>query len=328
MVPTTSARQPTGLATAPGQIFVLGRNRSGTKWLTNQIANHPAVAAITAPETGALEANIFEHLPKMFGDLAINDNYYAFLAAFMKSSYFHRSGLPESALFGLRHNGYLELFAFLMDRLAAERGREYWLQKGSSLMLPELKRVFPGAKYLIMRRTNVLDNVRSSIALKGANSAKRNKPLLVAREISSYYLHRGVEQVHLVQPNVHLVNYEAMKVDKVGVMRAVCEFIGLEYDPVVLEDAFPPNTSYKRKKRDDVLTHADRRAFEIMRPVIGALPLPLLRRLYHGRVRRAPRKGEKLLISGAFKSFRREVEARYPQTAEDSGGSPKAPLES
>src|SRR5690606_28021639 len=104
MLHSSAAEAQPGDRASPGRIFVLGRNRSGTKWLTNQISNHPQVAAITATNTGVLEANLFEHLPRMFGDLSINDHYYAFLAAFMKSSFFHRSGLPESCLYEKRHD--------------------------------------------------------------------------------------------------------------------------------------------------------------------------------------------------------------------------------
>lgn len=295
----------------PKQIFVLGRNRSGTKWLTNQVSNHPQVAAITAPETGVLEANIFEHLPRMFGDLSIDDHYYAFLAAFAKSSFFARSGLPESVLFEQRHERYLDLFAFMMDRLADERRCDYWLQKGSSLMLPELMRRFPAAKFLIMRRIDVLANVSSSIALKRANSAKQDKPRLLAREVASYYLHRATEQQYRGRANCHFVEYESMRADKEQVMRAACQFIGLEFSPEVLVDAFPPNTSFRRRRRDEVLTSNDLRFFKVADAVLKRMPLAVLRRVYEGRLRRPPRKGERLLIAGAFKTFRRDIEERY-----------------
>lgn len=292
-----------------GQVFVLGRNRSGTKWLTNQLSSHPLVAAITAPETGVLEANIFEHMPKMFGDLSIDDNYYAFLACFMKSSYFQRTGLQESVLYERRHQDYLELFLFLMERVAAARGATHWLQKGTSLMLPVLHAEFPHARYLIMRRGNVLDNVLSSIALRRQAGAKGRMPSVIARELASYYLHRGVEEQYLGKENVHLVTYEGMMADKERELRRACEFLGLEFDHVMLADAFPRNTSFKKAKREDVLTKGDLRTFDLLQPVVRALPVGILRRLYQGRVRPAPRKGERMLVRGSFKTFRREVEA-------------------
>lgn len=291
-----------------GQIFVLGRNRSGTKWLTNQLSNHPEVAAITGPETGVLEANLFEHLPKMFGDLGISDHYYAFLACFAKSSYFLRTGLPESVLFERRHESYLEVFRFLMERLAESRGASAWLQKGNSLMLPALQAEFPNARFLIMRRSNVVDNVRSSIALNAGQTAGRRMPAVIARELASYYLHRGIEEEFIGRANVHLVTYEAMVGGKERVLREVSDFVGLDFDPVMLEDAYPRNTSYKKAKRADVLTGADLRTFEVLEPVIRAMPVSVLRRLYQGGVRPDPRPGERVLMPGSFKVFRTQVE--------------------
>lgn len=297
-------------AGAPGRIFVLGRNRSGTKWLTNQISNHPQVAAITAPKTGVLEANLFEHLPRMFGDLKVNDNYYAFLAAFMKSSYFHRSGVNESFLYEVRYDDYLRFFDALMGRLAAQRGATHWLQKGSSQMFPVLLERFPEAKFIVMRREDVLANVRSSVALRGAGSDTRNKPAMVARELASYYLHRAIELDHLERANVRVVTYEQLSSDKERVMKTVCEHLGLAYDEAVLEDRFPPNTSFSRGKRSEVFTPLDLRTFALLRPLFRALPVTLLRAMNRARPKRTPPKGQRLLIAGAFKTFRYEVEAR------------------
>ncbi|HZJ09901.1 MAG TPA: sulfotransferase, partial [Trueperaceae bacterium] len=271
MAEPSRARQPIGARDAPGQILVLGRNRSGTKWLSNQVANHPAVAAITAPRIGVLEANLFSHFPRMFGDLSVDDHYYAFLAAFMRSSYFHGSGLPESVLYDRRHTDYLAFFGHFMDRLAAARAAESWLQKGSSLLLPRLHGAFPEARFLIMRRTNVLENVRSSVALRLASRPVRVGPVLLGRELASYYLHRGVEQAYVGHPNVQLVTYESLRADKEQVLRAVCEFLQLDFDPAVLVDTFPANTSYKKVRRETVLSVADVRAFRVLEPLIRAL---------------------------------------------------------
>src|SRR5690606_16112980 len=241
---------------------------------------------------------------------------YAFLAAFMKSSFFHRSGLPESYLFERRHHDYLEFFSALMDRLAQARGASHWLQKGSSHMFPLLLARFPEAKFIAMRREDVLANVRSSVALKGAGSAERNKPLLLARELASYYLHRAIELDHLDYPNVRLVTYERLRGSKTEVMKEVCEFLELEFDDVVLEDAFPPNTSFARTKPAEVFTPLDLRTFALLKPLFSLLPVRLWRGLHDLRPKREPRKGQRLLISGAFKTFRPEVEALSSGPAE------------
>lgn len=304
-------------------MFVLGRNRSGTKWLTNQVSSHPEVAAITAPEIGVLESILLEHMQMMFGDLSIDDHYYGFLAAFMHSSYFTCSGLPESVLFERRHTDYLEFFGYFMNRLAEHRGTRFWLQKGSSLLLPRLREAFPDAKFLLMRRTNVLENVSSSIALSGANSSVRSKPLLVARTLASYYAHRGIEQRYLSDPNVMLFTYESMRTDKKRVLRSACEFLGLEFDERMLHDAFPPNTSFKRVNRKEVLTRLDRLAFDVLDPLFSALPGSLVYGLQKRVSRTGPRKGQRVLIEGAFRTFRHDIESGGASAALSRGARPQ-----
>ncbi|MBA7629902.1 hypothetical protein ES703_37409 [subsurface metagenome] len=46
-------------------IFVIGKNRSGTKWLSNVIANHKDIACIQHELFGGiLEANVISRMPK------------------------------------------------------------------------------------------------------------------------------------------------------------------------------------------------------------------------------------------------------------------------
>lgn len=94
-------------------------------------------------------------------------------------------------------------------------------------------------------------------------------------------------------------------------MREVCGFIGLPFDDAVLQDAFRPNTSFKTTKREDVFTPLDLRTFGLLKPAMAMLPTPLLKRLYQGRTRPMPAKGERLLVRGAFKTFRHQVERSH-----------------
>lgn len=70
-------------------IFVIGRNRSGTKWLSNIIASHHDVAAVQHEEHfGILEAtDVFLNMPILFGDLSIAENYMGFLDCFSQTDF-------------------------------------------------------------------------------------------------------------------------------------------------------------------------------------------------------------------------------------------------
>lgn len=313
-------------------IFVVGRNRSGTKWLANSVSNHPDVASIRSARsmrTGVLEANLFQHFPAMFGDLSVDDHYYAFLASFKHSNYFLLTGLPESVLYEKRHADYLSLFRFLMERTAELRGKSVWLQKGSSLMLPELHRAFPDARFVVIQRMHVRENVRSSIALGArGKDLERHKPKRVARELLSYYLHRATERAYLRHPNVLRVAYEDLRERRESTLREVCAFVGLTFDPSVLEDHYKPNSSFVARTRDGVLTPLDVRVFQMLHPLTRAVPGPLLR-YFHGLEQRVmgPRVQGRRLISGAFGMYRSEVERSEAAAAGDSGSGGDAPAQ-
>lgn len=301
-------------------MFVVGRNRSGTKWLANSLSNHPDVSSVRSVRstgTGVLEANLFLHFPAIFGDLSIDDHYYAFLASFKHSNYFLLTGLPESVLFEERHTDYLSLFRFLMDRSAEARGKPLWLQKASSLMLPKLHRAFPDARFVVIQRMKVRDNVRSSIALGSrGDELERNKPKRVARELLSYYLHRAVEQGYVRHPNVLRVTYEDLRERREATLREVCAFVGLRFDPSVLEDRYKPNSSFVARKRDEVLTPLDVRVFQMLHPFARVVPGSALR-FFHRLEQRVvgPRLQGRRLISGAFGMFRTEVESAASRAA-------------
>lgn len=57
-------------------IFIVGTNRSGTKWLSNILAKHPDVAAVQTERTqGIVETNMFHSLRIKFPDLRRPDDF-------------------------------------------------------------------------------------------------------------------------------------------------------------------------------------------------------------------------------------------------------------
>ena len=57
-------------------IFIVGKNRSGTKWLSNILLNHPNIAGIQSDyHRGILETNMFQNMPIIFGNLKDIDNF-------------------------------------------------------------------------------------------------------------------------------------------------------------------------------------------------------------------------------------------------------------
>ena len=147
-------------------IFVFGKNRSGTKWLSNLIANHSDVACLQlASSSGIAETNLFQNFPDTFGDLTHKENRLAFLACYTRTTAFKISGLSERDLYEQRFDSYFEFFDQLMNKVAGRAQKAYWLQKGSSLELPQVIKHYPKAKFVIIRRGDAKANILSNLTL-------------------------------------------------------------------------------------------------------------------------------------------------------------------
>jgi hypothetical protein len=306
---------------SPRPIFVIGRNRSGTKWLSNIIANHESVAAVQhvrGSGSGIVSTNLFDHFPRTFGDLRDSENRSGFLACFAESNFFRHTGLPRQVLHEQHWSDYLELFRYLMGALARKEGKPYWLQKAASLVLPRLHARFPDARFIVIRRLNVLDNIRSSIALHGQAGAKPARPARIVAELASYYLHRSIEQQYLASPNVMLVEFEALKEDGDEVVRSVCRFLDLSYQPALLDVGYSPNTSFAGKvKPADVMSPAGLAMFRLLHPIVRLVPGSLLRASFRLRERSDRRRfSSPRFIRGTFRSFReQEAEQAGPRVS-------------
>ncbi len=74
-------------------IFVIGRSRSGTKWLSNILLNHTAVAGVQSErKLGIAETDVFGAMQRVVGDLRRAENYVAFIAIWSQTDFFLASG--------------------------------------------------------------------------------------------------------------------------------------------------------------------------------------------------------------------------------------------
>ena len=82
------------------KIFVLGKNRSGTKWLSNIILNNKEIAGIQSNyHRGILETNLFNVFNRKFGNLKRRDDYIAFVEVFTATDFFKLTGLSKELLY-------------------------------------------------------------------------------------------------------------------------------------------------------------------------------------------------------------------------------------
>ena len=93
-----------------------------------------------------------------------------------------------------------------------------------------LSRVFPNARFIIIWRD--LRHICRSILEAAETSPFFNRRGMTLRAIIGYYdLKRQCDELIKRGGHVHQIDYEEMVKDPVGHMQAVCQFLGLEYEP-------------------------------------------------------------------------------------------------
>ncbi len=291
-------------------VFVIGKNRSGTKWLSNIIGSHPEVAAVQGEEfTGILESNLFFQFPEAFGDLRNSENYCAMAACSSRTSVFECTGLDEKLLFAEKINDYHKFFRQVMDAYAAKDNKHRWLQKANPLVLPQLYTAFPDAQFVITNR-DITDSIRSSIALAQRNGTKGSS---IFGEMALYHLGEKMYNQFRGKSNVMFVTFEDLKGDREAVTRRICEFLRLQFDARMLEDAYQKNTSFKNgSSRANALSRTEERCISLFGPLARRIPLGLLKafRLMFGRNRNPNRSR---FISASFLTLRKQ----YGWSSED-----------
>lgn len=240
-------------------IFVIGRNRSGTKWLSNLISNHPDVASLQREGAGGIiEVNELYNLERVFGDPAVEENRMAFLAYFKTCNAFHLSGLDPASVDKIDFVSYQDFFGQFMNQYRVKADKVRWLQKSMPLALPKLLAAFPESKFILTERLDYLDNIRSSIALKWREAGAVGSKRLIVEAFHYQQARKYVDQ-YRDEPNVYDTSYEAIRSDKEAVLKSVCAFLELKFDEMSYQDTFAPNTSYDTGiSKDTVLSAWDK----------------------------------------------------------------------
>jgi hypothetical protein len=263
----------------------VGKNRSGTKWLTNILAAHPEVAGVQTPRhTGVLETNLFSHMPDVFGDLARTENYVAFIETWAQTDFFRASGVDRQVFYALkpRPTSYVRLFEVLMRRVAAASECRFWIQKASPLHAGKVVRELPDAILISIERA-MIPNIESELELARSlghrSSATRSSFLYVFQQ-------RLLKQIVQKRPAFQ-VKYEDLRANTEDVVLGACEHIGIPYDPDMLESRFEANTSFKRGERVS-MSSGERRIANAVALIASGLPLTALRAAYEYKRNRQP----------------------------------------
>ncbi len=221
-------------------IFVIGNNRSGTKWISNLLLGHPDIAGVQSPNhNGILETSLLTIFPEIFGPLTYPDSRIGCIECFAATDNFLLTGFEKEVLYRLPVKNYYEFFRALMDRLADQRGAGWWLQKFSPIVLPGLVLHFPDARYVMITR-DVIPTTRSNLMMAGEAPRWRG----TIRHL--YWYHFGIRQMQAYRnhPGVLPVCYETLLAETEKTVRGLCTKLDLDFSPAMLKVPFQPNRRF------------------------------------------------------------------------------------
>lgn len=262
--------------TKPGStatpIIVVGINRSGTKWLSNEIAAHPEVASVQAAVHGGIvESNLLTDFGRSF-DLRSAEGYERFLQFWQGTHFFHLADGDVDWFRRLspRPANSIEAFRVLMDTLAARRNKRFWIQKVSPADAAATLAVLSDAEVVVIQRSAV-DTVRSKIRLERRAGIKTS-PLRggMSQGVQMRQLQRILER-----DDVFEVRFESLVEDKDRTIAVLFEKLGLE--PAHVSSRFQPNTSFRNAaERDATLGYGGEMIVRLAVNLSMILPIRML----------------------------------------------------
>ena len=262
-------------------LFVLGKQRSGTTWLSTQLSQHSQIACVRDDHHGGIEESAyFSHVAGRYGDLSKKTNYVEFVEVVAVSDFMGILGVDKDFLYALWPTTYEGVFEAVMTRLAQQKGSRYWLDKTPehTLMADKLAALYPDAKFVAILR-DAHDVMRSSMGRYGDKTLRHRRYLLARGTLN--LAHHNQEIRHFARRSserVHVVQFANMKHDAEGVFRDICRFLELDFEPALLEEAYRPNTTFIRgRERNRVLSEGDKRIVDLTMSVSKHLPVQVFR---------------------------------------------------
>lgn len=217
-------------------IFVIGRHRSGTTWLSNVIASFPEVYA-PKHEThrGVHESAFFSHLVPYCRGGRTPADLLAIKHLFERSDYFMLTGLDRGP--DILHHGYTEYFRLVMEAASARTGARYWLEKtpAHTLLADFLARSFPDAILIAI--------VRDATEVVASNVHGFGNP----RSVCAWFRQAVVTAIYeriIRRSRAVVIPFEDLKERHHDTLRFIAQVLGLDGDAVP-GSGFSRNTSYE-----------------------------------------------------------------------------------
>jgi hypothetical protein len=239
---------------------------------------------------GIHESAYFSYVDGRYGSLDNATNYVEFVEVMAASDYFRLAGADKDFLYSLWPTTYEAVLLAVMERFAAAKGAEYWVEKSPShtLLAPKIAKLCPRAIFLGVTR-DIVEVVNSALggwlrSNPAASQAARQR-LLLTTAVGWVLYSRALASFSRSSDRILIVRYDYLMSDLEGTFAAICDFIRTPFEPDMCRQAFPPNTSFPAGKRSTLLNRKETHLVQLIAGTFRYFPLSLLQ-IARARLRR------------------------------------------
>lgn len=251
------------------KIFVIGRHRSGTTWMTNILASHPNVFT---PQhrlhQGQHESAFFSSLLPYCHMGKTESDRRAISAIFERSDYWHllfENGSPD---LDIEKEGVYGYFSKSMDMAAEQKGCTHWVEKTPrhTLCLPILLKEYPDASFVAVERSRI-ETVRSNVYKFGdpKNPVDWVKAAIWG-EIYSKIIKKN-------RASILIVRYSDLQNKYDDTLKKILNYVGLECDSGIYSQ-WAPDSSFDGTSPDVALSK--RVLIGVVKILFGFIPCSIV----------------------------------------------------
>jgi len=220
-------------------IFVFGRHRSGTTWVTNVLMSHKKVFSPNHEiHNGQHESAFFCSLVPYFNDCDSDEDLIALKSVFEKTDFWDLMYPKERPQLNILEMGYIEYFRKAYEVACDNNGCDYWVEKtpAHTLWIDDIIKGYPDAKFIFVRR-NTEDVVKSNVYQFG----DENSPLSWLKNLLWCEVYNVVSEVH--KDKLYFIQYELLISDYTSEINALLKYLNLSYDKLPMSP-FKSNSSF------------------------------------------------------------------------------------
>jgi hypothetical protein len=210
-----------------GPLFVTGMWRSGSSLLYALLNKHPRIGLMYEADLALLRPAFWKP-----GAAGWAERWEFWNGAVLRHG-FEPAALQASAGGGAAARDFKQAFELAYRAHAARKGAAIWGDKSPDLYdrMRLLVHLFPEARFIVVWRSpKATCSSMAAAAAKGASFFR--KPAMALRGLlGCAELRRECDRLQAAGHAVCEVDYEELASEPAAVMRRVCEFLGLAYDP-------------------------------------------------------------------------------------------------